>query len=86
MQDMETSKGTILHITIKLRKGQDASEMLQACWCGDVPGAGGNCDCQRLLGRNSLQEVVRMLWGLPESTVGDKTTSGLQSPMDGLLA
>ena len=41
---------------------------------------------RRLLGRNSLQEVVGMLWGLPGSTLGDKVTSGLQSPMDGTFS
>ena len=35
-----------------------------------------------LLGRNSLQEVVGMLWGPAESNLEDKMTSGLQSPMD----
>ena len=41
---------------------------------------------RRLLGRNSLQEVVGMLWGLPGLSLGDKMTSGLQSPMDGTLS
>ena len=41
---------------------------------------------RRLLGRNSLQEVVGMLWGLPGSTLGDEMTSGLQSPMDGTFS